>query len=141
MACRLRNQLYLMISSFSIIPPLITIYQPFSSPFNIFSWFGQIMPFDSNSTYRLYNSKTSMFPSPRSSLSSFRDYYQHSSENSAWENKLEDSIDIGFRNFQVSKLLEKIDLRMHHKLYWNLFYSFKRIAIQNIHDERTMAAR
>ena len=81
-----------------------------------------------------------MLPSPKSSLSSFRDYYQHSSENTPLGNKFEDSIDIGFRNFQVSKLLEKLDLGMQRKLYWSVFYSFRKIHMRNTFGQRRMVA-
>lgn len=68
-----------------------------------------------------------MLPSPSSSLSSFRDYYQHTSENSDYMASDEEYLSVGLRNFKLVKLFSKCEWKIKQRNYWLVFLAFKKI--------------
>lgn len=71
-----------------------------------------------------------MLPSPASSLSSFRDYYRHTSEGSDDVPSNEELILQGLMNFKIVKVFAKLNWKISQETYWNRFYAFKKIKRQ-----------
>ena len=68
-----------------------------------------------------------MLPSPASSLSSFRDYYRHTSEGSDDVASSQELILQGLMNFKIVKVFAKLNLKISQEEYWNCFYAFEKI--------------
>ncbi len=68
-----------------------------------------------------------MQSSPNSSLSSFRDYYHHTSEYSEEGMTSEEFITKGIKNFKISKVFTRLNWKINQHLYWALFLAFKKI--------------
>ena len=81
-----------------------------------------------------------MLPSPTSSLSSFRDYYRHTSEASEELLTSDQFIDQGIRNFKITKVFTKVNWRIEQERFWALFYCFKKMVGRTGAKRNAMAA-
>lgn len=67
-----------------------------------------------------------MLPSPASSLSSFRDYYRHTSE-AEDELTQEELLRQGLANFKIVKVFTKLNWKISQEIHWTCFHAFRKI--------------
>lgn len=79
-----------------------------------------------------------MLPSPSSSLSSFRDYYHHTSE--ATEESQEQLIQQGLINFKIAKVFTRLSWKVRQEMYWACSLAFSAIKAQHSRKGRRVAA-
>jgi hypothetical protein len=80
-----------------------------------------------------------MLPSPASSLSSFRDYYRHTSEASDDGPSNEELILQGLANFTIVKVFTKLNRRLAQQNHWACFYAFRKM--RAVHSRTDNLAR
>ena len=81
-----------------------------------------------------------MLRSERSSLSSFRDYYDHSSSRLD-RSEEEELIIVGLRHFLVRKVMRRIDRSLSSAQHWLKAYAFRLLHKKESRDEKRIRAR
>lgn len=69
-----------------------------------------------------------MLFSPQSDLSSFRDYYQNSTEREKLQLEKEESLALGIHNFKMSKAFHRLEWKIQRTQEYNLMFAFKKMA-------------